>query len=146
MSAAEGSITGESNPFDVIAAPAYQLVYTAGFNQNLNAGKISSAIMVQLRDQSSNPVTTGAVLTLTSSSTGGTFYSDSAGTTKVTSIAIPAGSSSTSFYYNDTKAGSGILTASSSGLTYDAPPTYRDVCTGIASLLAIQRSRSADWR
>jgi S-adenosylmethionine hydrolase len=53
---------------------------------------------------------------LTSTSLGATFYSD-AGNTPATSVTITSGSSTVSFWYNDTVAGSPTLTVSSAGLT-----------------------------
>jgi hypothetical protein len=53
---------------------------------------------------------------LTSTSLGATFYSD-AGNTRATSLTITSGSSTVSFWYNDTVAGSPTLTVSSAGLT-----------------------------
>jgi hypothetical protein len=112
--------TGTSNTFTVAAAPATQLVYTAGTSQSITTSAVSSAITVQLQDSNGNPVSAGTgdvTVNLGTSTTTGTFWSNSGGTTKITSITIPSGSSSVSFYYSDTAAGSPILTASSTGLT-----------------------------
>ena len=78
-------------------------------------------ITVQLQDSNGNPVIAlsgGVTVNLASSyPTTGTFYSNSGGTAKITSITIPAGQSSASFYFSDTAAESPILTASSGSLT-----------------------------
>ncbi len=111
---------GQSNTFNVVAAPATQLVYTAGTTQSLTTSAVSSVITVQLEDSNGNPVTAGTggvTISLGSSTTTGTFWSNSGGTTKITSITIPSGSSSASFYYSDTAAGQATLTASSGTLT-----------------------------
>ena len=111
---------GTSNSFNVVAAPATQLVYIAGKAQSITTSTVSSVITVQLQDSNGNPVlagTSGVTVNLGTSTTTGAFWSNSAGTTKITSITIPSGSSSASFYYSDTAAGSPILTASSTGLT-----------------------------
>jgi hypothetical protein len=114
--------TGTSNTFTVVAAPATQLVFTAGVGQSLTASTVSLVITVQLQDSNGNPVaagTGGVSVSLTSTdTTTGTFWSDAAGTIKITApITILAGQSSYSFYYSDTASGSPTLTASSTGLT-----------------------------
>ena len=96
---------------------ASKLAYTAGTSQSVTAGSVSSVITVQVQDSNGNPVTTGATISLSTSSTGGSFYSDSGGNTQVTSIVISSGQSSGNCYYKDTTAGTPTLTASSTGLT-----------------------------
>ena len=111
---------GQSNTFNVVAAPATQLVYTAGTTQSLTTSAVSTVITVQLEDSNGNPVTAGTggvTVNLGTSTTTGTFWSNAGGTTKITSITIPSGSSSASFYYSDTAAGQATLTASSGTLT-----------------------------
>ena len=76
--------------------------------------------MVQLQSASGTPVsaTTATTVTLTTTSSGGKFYSDSAGTNVITSITIAVGSSSSAgFYYKDTVAASPTLTGAYTGLT-----------------------------
>ena len=111
--------TGKSNTFNVVAAPPTQLVYTAGTSQSITTSTVSSVITVQLEDASGNPATETSSVTvnLATSTTTGTFWSNSGGTTKITSVTIAAGLSTASFYYSDTAAGSPVLTASSTGLT-----------------------------
>ncbi len=110
--------TGTSNTFNVVAAPATQLVYTAGTSQSITSSTVSSVITVQLEDANGNPVAAGTngvpVGLTTTDTTTGTFWS---GTTKITSITIASGSPSASFYYSDTASGSPVLTAASTPLT-----------------------------
>jgi hypothetical protein len=115
LTTSDASINGASNQFEVKPSPPYKLVYTVGSNQTLNAGKISSTITVQYRDSGNNPVTVGTPLTinLTTTSSVGIFYKESATSTQIASINIPAGSNSANFYYVDTKAGNPTITASS---------------------------------
>ena len=91
------------------------LAYTAGASQTSAANQTSTLITVRLQD-AYGPITSGATIGLTSNSTTGKFYSDAAGTTQITSLAIPAGSSTASFYFKDTTAGNPTLTASSAGV------------------------------
>jgi hypothetical protein len=96
---------------------ASKLAFTAGSGQTVTAGSVSSVITVQVQDASGNPVTTGATVSLSTTSSGGNFYSDSAGTQQITSIVISSGQSSGNCYYKDTTTGTPTLTASSTGLT-----------------------------
>jgi hypothetical protein len=111
--------TGTSNAFNVVAGAPTQLVYVAGTSQSITTNTVSSVITVQLEDADGNAVTasSGVTVNLATSTTTGTFWNSSAGSTKITSVTIASGSSSASFYYSDTAAGSPVLTASSTGLT-----------------------------
>jgi hypothetical protein len=111
-----GNTAACSYTFPLIAAP--KLGFTAGTSQTLTAGTVSSVITVQRLDQYSNPTTTGStIVSLTTTSPGGKFYSNSGGTTQITSVTISTGSSSANFYYKDTAVGTPTLTASSTDLT-----------------------------
>jgi hypothetical protein len=83
--------------------------------QTLTAGAPSGPITVQLPQPASAPVT----ISVTSTSTVGSFSTSIAGPWSGTfSLTIPAGTSSSgSFYYEDTHAGTPTLTASASGYT-----------------------------
>ena len=117
-----GSITANFVADTVVAT---KLTFSSGAPQSLTVNTVSAAIVVQRQDASSNPVSIGTsaiTITLTSSGTG-TFYSDAAGTTAITSIQIAAGSSSsTGFYYKATVVGTGshTLTGAFSSLTSSA--------------------------
>ena len=99
-----------------ITGPATQLKFTAGTSQSIYTGQVSSIITVAQQDASGNTINAAATLTvnLTTTSTTGAFYSNAQGTgTAITQITIARGSSSGSFYYKDTVAGSSTITASS---------------------------------
>jgi hypothetical protein len=77
-------------------------------------------ITVQMRDAGNNPVNApagGTLVTLSSNSTGTAVFSATAGGAALTQVTIPAGSSSASFFYGDTKAGTPTLTAAAGGVT-----------------------------
>jgi Divergent InlB B-repeat domain len=113
-----GSITGTQSGITVLAASASKLVYTTGSSQTLTAGLISSQITVQRQDAYGNPVTSGSArVNLKSGSKGGAFYSNAAGTTRITYVTISGGSSTASFWYSDTISGTPVLTLSATGLT-----------------------------
>jgi List-Bact-rpt repeat protein/PASTA domain-containing protein len=89
--------------------------------QTLTAGTPSSPLTVQLQNGAGTPfdAASNTTVTLTSSSPHGTFATSSAGPWSSTlSMMIPAGTSTTpSFYYEDTQAGTPTLTASAGGST-----------------------------
>ena len=130
--------TPATTTFTISAGAATKLVYVPGTApQNLPAGQISNVITVQRQDSNSNPVTTGAITVdlATTATTSGAFYSDSGGVTAITTIDIVDGSSSASFYYKDTVAGSPMLTASSGSLT-SATSQFTISNAGVALKLA----------
>jgi hypothetical protein len=75
-------------------------------------------ITVQEQDAFGNPTTVAETVNLSSSSTGTTMFSATPGGPPISSITIPAGSSSVSFYYGDTSSGTPTITVSGS-LTSD---------------------------
>ena len=93
------------------------LTYTGGTSQTITARQISSEISVEILDPTGNPETLGATVSLSSTSNSGTFYSDANGNNPITSITIPQGSNTCSFYYIDTSAGTPTLSAISQGST-----------------------------
>ena len=104
----------------MILASGAKLVFTAGAGQTLTASTVSSVITVQLQDAGGNPISAGAggvVVSLSTNSSNGRFYLDSAGNNRITSVTIASGASSASFYYWDSSAGHPTLTASSGSLT-----------------------------
>jgi len=120
ITAASSGLTSATQTETITGVTATKLVFIAG---PVSGAASSSAelgpITVQVENASGTPVNvaTNTTVTLTSSSTGGIFSVNSTGTPTTTSVVIPTGSSSVSFYYGDTKAGSPIITAASSGLT-----------------------------
>jgi hypothetical protein len=76
-------------------------------------------LTVQLRTAAGAPVSTGITVQLSASSTGTNEFSASNGGSPVTSVVIPAGSSSASFYYGDEAAGTPAITVSAAGVTSD---------------------------
>ncbi len=128
-------------------ASASKLAFTAGAGQLVAAGIVSSVITVQVQDSSGNPVTSGATVGLSTSSAGGTFYSDAAGNNQVTSITISSGQSAGSFYYKDTTVGMPTLTASSTGLTsaatqFSVSQWTAGVVTGVSGGVKISSSNA----
>ncbi|MFZ3166558.1 MAG: hypothetical protein WA130_03005, partial [Candidatus Methanoperedens sp.] len=100
-------------------AAANQFVFTEGVPQILDAGVLSTKITVERQTDSGIPITSPALynIILSTSSTGGRFYSNAAGTIIITRISIPNGASNASFYYRDSTGGTPTLKASYTGWT-----------------------------
>jgi hypothetical protein len=108
--------TGTSNTFMVTTAAASKLAFV-GVPASLGAGVTSGAITVELQDQYGNPVDAGSVITVILSPSG-MWYSNSPGTTPISSVTISSGSSSSSsFYFMGTAVGPVSLSASTNGYT-----------------------------
>ncbi len=84
--------------------------------KTLTTASASSTITVQLRDMDGNPLNAPAneVLTLSTTSSSGSFRDTT--NSLVTSVTIPSGSSTASFVYVDTSAGTPTITVSAAGL------------------------------
>lgn len=85
------------------------LTFTAGTSQTIGVNQMSNVFTVQATDAFGN-ITYGLTVNLASSCVTGSFYSDSAGTKQITSITLPANSSSASFYYRDSAWGDRTIT------------------------------------
>ena len=77
----------------------------------------SGPIIIQLQDQYGNAVAPASPLTvnLSSSSAGGTFYIVASGGSATTSVTITSSSTFVTVYYQDTTAGTPIITAQTTG-------------------------------
>jgi hypothetical protein len=83
-----------------------------------------------------NGPASGAVnVTLSSSSTSGSFYSDAACTQKITSATLPISSSTITVYYEDATAGTPVLTAASTGATLASATQMITIGGGAATAL-----------
>ena len=138
LTATDGTLTSAtSNTFSVLPAPASQLVFSKvpSGGQSVSATATSGAYQVQEQDVYGNPVAAAAPVTLTlaTSSSGTTGFapffsltSGGASATATTTITIPTGATtSPSFYYSDTQAGTPTLTASN--------PTLIDATTTVTT-------------
>lgn len=97
-------------------APPAQLVFTTSAVTGTASIKATlGVITIQEQDSQNNPTTLPLTVNLSSSSSNG-FFATTSGGPGVTSVSIPAGQSTVSFYYGDTTAGNPLITASSGGL------------------------------
>ena len=113
------AVTGTStNGFTIVGGAASKLVFTSTVTGNHPVGTTASVgpFAVQVQDQFGNVVINGATpatITLTSTSTGTSFFTPTSGGSTGVTVTIPSGSStSPSFYYSDTLAGTPTITAS----------------------------------
>ncbi len=133
----DGAKSATSNAITV-TPPASKLVILSGGSQTLAIDSLSGEVVVQRQDSIGSPVNADAlVVGLYSTSSGATFYSD-AGVTPTTSVTIPAGANSTSFWYKDSVAGTPTLTASAGTLT-SATTTFT-ISAGAATTLVYTTS------
>ncbi|WP_140395106.1 beta strand repeat-containing protein [Arthrobacter sedimenti] len=114
-------VTAGSQTQTVTAAPASKVAYTT----QVVSGTTSTTadlgpLTVQLQDPFSNPVVApaaGVPVGLASTTTGTAVFSPTRGSTTTAPIAtIPSGSSTLTFYYGDTRAGTATISATASGL------------------------------
>jgi streptogramin lyase len=131
------SITGTSAAVDVVSASASQALITSG-PLTLVAGS-GGAVTVQLEDTYGNlgaTSTSDQSIGLVTTSTAGAFYAGPSGGTAITSITIPAGQSTATFSYTDTKEGRPTITASDAALG-SAPTQQERINPAAASQMLI---------
>jgi hypothetical protein len=115
-SSSSGLAGATSSSFNIAAASPTKLVFTTAA-QTLAAGSCSAAITVQSQDGSGNPSNPSSTETvaLTSTSAGGTFYSNGTCASAITSTTISTSTNVATFFYKDTIPGSPTITATGSG-------------------------------
>ncbi len=120
LTATDGSLTTTtvSQMETVNAAAASQMVFTT-VPQTLTAGVTSGTLTVQLEDSFGNVsnATSAQTILISTTSSGGQFRDNTTGTTQISFVTISSGSSTASFKYNDTLAGSPMLTATDNALS-----------------------------
>jgi MYXO-CTERM domain-containing protein len=99
------------------SGPAVKIVFLTA-PQTIVAGNCSAVAVVQSRDSFDNPaaVVGDASGQLTSTSSSLRFFTNSSCTLQTTTLTIPNGASTTTFYFRDTAAGTPTITATPSGL------------------------------
>jgi hypothetical protein len=111
-------LTGATQQETIVAGPVKKLLITSSPVSGAAAASATlGQITVEEVDAFNNLTTTAETVNLSSSSKGTTEFATAAKGTSVTSVSIPSGSSSVSFYYGDTLAGTPTITASATGLT-----------------------------
>jgi hypothetical protein len=98
----------------IVPAAIAKIVFTTP-SRTITAGVASAVMTIQTQDTYGNPSNVVvATIRLSSTSAAGRFSLDNVTWVDVTSVAIPAGSNSASFYYRDTAAGTPTITAAES--------------------------------
>ncbi len=135
VASSSGFTSVSTNAFNITAgAPSKFIIINGSVSGPASASATLGPLAVQEEDAEGNPTTTAETVTLSSNSTGTAKFSATSGGTGISTIAIPAGSSSVNFYYGDTKAGSPTITASGA-LTSD--PDVETITAGSASKFII---------
>jgi hypothetical protein len=123
---AAGTKTATTSPaFTITPAAASQLVFTTSA-VTVTAGVASGNITVQRQDQYGNPVTAEGPRTVT-------LASDSTGTVTFNPTSLTISSSSASFTYMDTKAGTPTITAASTSPNTITSATQVETVTAAAA-------------
>ncbi|VXB75286.1 Fibronectin type III domain protein [Arthrobacter sp. 9AX] len=115
-----------SKTFTVVPAAAAKLVVTGGTALTGPASNKATLgpVTVQRQDAYGNPVTAEiSNISLATSSAASSIFAATANGAMVTAVTIPAGSSSASFFYANTKAGTATITVASNGLAAPTPIT-----------------------
>jgi hypothetical protein len=122
-----------SSEFDIVAGTPSAVALTGP--AAAVAGTVSEAFAVTAVDDRGNIATVSQSTTFSLGSTrSGTFFSDPAGTTAITSVSIPAGGSSAAFYY--VAAALGEHTVSAASATLGAAAHALTVAAGAPAQLA----------
>lgn len=118
---ASGALTSGSQGVTIVVGPANKLMITAGSIAGVaSATAVRGPVTVQVRDIADNPVTTGVVVSLSSTTAGIAIFATTSGGTGVSAVTISSGQSSVNFFYGDTRAtgaGTVTVTAHVAGLT-----------------------------
>jgi hypothetical protein len=113
---ASGSLITATQQETVTPLAASKFAFTnAAASGSASSSANLGPITVQEQDSFGNPVTAGSggtLVSLSSTSTGTKVFSRTSGGASVPSVTIAQGSSTASFFYGDTKAGTPTLTAS----------------------------------
>ncbi|MHB8515023.1 MAG: hypothetical protein ACYC9X_05525 [Dehalococcoidia bacterium] len=114
------------------AAAAKLAFITAPVSGAASAAANLGPLTVQVQDAAGGPVpaVSATTLSLSSNSVGSAVFATTLGGAPVTSLTIPPGQSSGTFYYGDTAAGAPVITISLAGVT---PATQQETITGGAA-------------
>ena len=117
VTASDSSLTTAIASYTITTAPVAKVVFTSSALTQVASAKAGTRMVtVQEQDAFGTPDPGALTVNLSSTSSTGMFSLSSGGTIPITSVSIPAGQSSASFYYGDTTAGSPALSASASAL------------------------------
>jgi type II secretory pathway pseudopilin PulG len=113
LTASGTSLTSGTQSETVVAAAPSKFVFTStAVSGTANTSATLGPITVQEQDTFGNATTKAETVNLTSTDSSTDNYALSSGGASITSVAIPSGSSSASFFFGDTHAGTPTITAS----------------------------------
>jgi hypothetical protein len=130
------TVGAESDPV-AAAVAGTKLVFTTS-SQALTAGVTSGTITVEREDASNVPTTAGTTTVNLSSSSGAGIFRNTSDTATISSVAISPGSSSASFKYTDTAAGTPMITAADNAAVLASATQTEAVNAAAASKLVFQ--------
>jgi hypothetical protein len=143
ITAAATGLTSGTQVESIVAATASQLTITSSAVSGTASLSASlGPITVQEKDTFGNISTTALTVNLTSTDPSTDNYALTSGGASITSISIPAGSSSKSFFFGDTNDGTPTITASSGSLT--SATQIETITAGPAAEVAISPSPASD--
>ncbi|HEY8207567.1 MAG TPA: hypothetical protein VIG99_08805 [Myxococcaceae bacterium] len=119
VTASSGALTSAIQVESIGAGAPAALAFTTTA-QTVTAGNCSGTVSVQSQDGSGNPSSVAgdtAVALSASPSTGFLFYSNASCTSAVSSITIPAGTTTASFFFRGTQVLAATVTAAAGGLS-----------------------------
>ena len=117
LTATQGTASGVSGSFTVGAsAPTRLAITSAAITGPKSSTPNLGPITVAEQDAYGNPTTTAMTLALTSTGTTGKFAATQGGTA-ITTVSIPSGSSTATFWYGNSTVGGPTITVAKSGLT-----------------------------
>ncbi len=117
LTATQSTLTGVSGSFTVGAsAPTRLAITSAAITGPKSSTPNLGPITVAEQDAYGNPTTTAMTLALTSTGTTGKFAATHGGTA-ITTVSIPSGSSTATFWYGNSTVGGPTITVAKSGLT-----------------------------
>ncbi len=118
ITAAATGLTSATQGETITPGTAGQLIFTTTTRSGAASNSATlGPITIQEQDVYGNATTSATTVNLSSSSSGIHEFAAISGGTPVTSVSIPAGNSTASFFYGDTKAGTPVVTAAATGLT-----------------------------
>jgi len=118
ITAAATGLTSGTQQETITPASAAQLIFTTSpVSGSVSSSATLGPITVHEQDAYGNVTTAALTVNMASSSAGTNEFAATSGGAAITSVNIPAGSSTATFYYGDTKAGTPTITAAATGLT-----------------------------
>jgi hypothetical protein len=136
ITAAATGLTSATQTETITAAAGAKLVITSTAFSATASTSATSAFTTTLEDAFGNPTTSASAIKVNlSSSSSGAKFATSSGGGSVTSVTLPANTSSVTAYYADTVAGTPTITVQASGLSPNGTQTETITAASAAKLV-----------